>query len=76
MGKVGTIKDTFPPGNNGTQPGAGRITEDGTGTNYVFQTPDDVAPGLTLSEGMKVNFEANGRQATGVKSAGPTQNPG
>ena len=70
--KTGTIKDLFPPGNNGTRHGAGQITEDETGKQYVFHTPEDVSPGSILFEGDAVTFEAGkGNQATGVTKTRP-----
>jgi hypothetical protein len=69
MARIGAIKDTFPPGNNGSSHGAGRVTDDETGNDFVFQTPDDVAPGLALYPGLKVAFNISGNQATGLVNA-------
>jgi len=70
--KSGMIKDLFPPGTYRGGHGAGRIVEDGTGTVYVFQTPDDVSAIRDLSVGMKVTFENPvGRQATQVREFTP-----
>ena len=70
----GQIVQLFPPGNDGSQPGAGLISERNasgglTGPPFrVFQTPQDVVPGQELSEGLDVNFEPVGaNQATEVK---------
>jgi len=74
-GKYGTIKDLFPPGSYGFRHGAGQITEDGTGTVYVFQTPDDVTldpRSPLLKVGDRVTFEnPSGRQATDVMKIAP-----
>jgi hypothetical protein len=71
MAKAGSIFDLFPEGNNGSQEGAGRVTEDGTGINYVFMTPDDVDPSaLPLKAGTKVAFDSPGvEQASNVQLA-------
>ncbi len=67
--KTGMIKDTFPPGNNGSRPGAGQIIEDGTGQKYVFQTPQDVEPAADLHAGVRVTFDnPKGNQASNVRA--------
>ncbi len=67
---TGKIKDLYPDGNDGSQDGAGRVTEDGSGTDYVFLTPDDVVAGNTpLSAGNNVTFDKSGELATNVKKA-------
>ncbi|MGZ3864643.1 MAG: hypothetical protein ACXVPN_06320 [Bacteroidia bacterium] len=65
---TGKIKSMYPPGNSGSHPGAGKISEDGTGNTYVFQTPGDVADGIVLSEGTAVTFDVtNGKSVSNVK---------
>jgi hypothetical protein len=65
---TGKIKDLFPDGNDGSQDGAGRVTDDSTGTDYVFLTPDDVASGAApLSAGTKVTYDQNGEMGTNVQ---------
>jgi len=68
---TGKIKDLYPPGNNGKEQGAGRITLDGTSDNYVFQTPDDIdQASVPVSAGTPVTFDiGNGKQAGNVKKA-------
>ena len=70
----GQIIIISPPGNNGSQPGAGLISPRNssgalTGPPYhVFQTPGDVVPGQVLFEGLDVTYtEITGNQATAVQ---------
>ena len=70
MAKTGSILDLFPEGNTGSMDGgAGRVTEDGTGKEYVFLTPDDVnQTSVPLSAGNKVTFDAlDAEEATHVQ---------
>jgi hypothetical protein len=71
MSKIGIIKNTFPPGNDGTHHGAGQITETSSGKKFVFQIPSDIDPTMIpLQIGMSVIFETtNGHDATGVAKA-------
>lgn len=70
---TGKIKSLYPPGNNGNRPGAGKLTDDATGTDYVFQTPGDVTDGLVLSVGMAIAFDiSNGKNISNVRVAAPT----
>ena len=67
---TGKIKDLFPTENDGSMDGAGRVTGDADGKDYVFMTPDDVAAGSTpLASGTKVNFTVNGELAVNVSKA-------
>jgi hypothetical protein len=69
---TGKIKSLFPPGNNGARHGAGQIIEDETGTKYVFQTPDDVDPTISLGEGTAVTFDVvNGKSIGNVRLSVP-----
>ena len=66
----GTIKDLFPPGNNGQIQGVGIIDGD-DGNHYVFKTPED-NNGASLTEGQLVTFDVtNGRHATNVICTSP-----
>ncbi len=66
----GIIKSLFPPGNQGSRHGAGQITEDGTGTKYVFQTPADIDPNVPLSIGTPVTFDiSSGKSVSNVRVA-------
>ena len=66
---TGKIKDLFPEGNDGSQEGAGTVTET-NGGDYVFFTPDDVATGAApLSAGKNVTFDKNGDTGTNVQKA-------
>jgi hypothetical protein len=71
---VGKIKDLYPPGNNGSQAGTGRIVEDGSGTVYSFQTP--LAASVKLSTGLAVNFDLSADQVvTSIRQiSGPASN--
>jgi hypothetical protein len=66
---TGKIKDLFPDGNDGSiDGGAGRVTDDATGKDYVFLTVDDVATGsVPLSAGVKVTYVQSGDLATNVQ---------
>jgi hypothetical protein len=67
---IGKIKDLYPPGNNGSHPGSGRIAEDGTGNVYVFQTPRDLDGDFVLTAGTPVNFDlSNGNSVSNVRQA-------
>lgn len=63
----GKIMDLFPPGNDGSQDGAGRVTDE-SGKEYVFMTPDDVAQAaVPLGPTTQVSFDINGELATNLQ---------
>jgi len=57
MAQTGSIKNMFPPTNNGTKRGAGMI-DGGDSPDKVFQTPGD-NNGMILSVGQTVTFEVD-----------------
>ena len=57
MASRGTIKNIFPPSNNGQSRGAGMIDGD-TGNNLVFQTPGDNNSQI-LSVGQTITYEVD-----------------
>jgi hypothetical protein len=64
---TGKIKDLFPPGNDGSQDGAGRVTDNNTGIDYVFLTPDQVSStNVPLSAGISVTFDIDASAGTGA----------
>lgn len=70
----GQVISLFPPGNNGSAPGAGMIAPRNasgalTGPPYhVFQTPTDIVSGQVLWEGLDVSYtQGTGNQATAVQ---------
>ena len=71
---TGKVKGLYPPGNNGSRPGAGQIVEDGTGKKYAFHTPDDLdQASVPIEVGTVVNFEiSNGNSIGNVRLAVPT----
>ena len=69
--KEGLVINMFPPGNDGSERGAGIVREnDGTnrGAEFVFQTPQDVSD-TPLELNTKITFEAEGNDARNVKKA-------
>lgn len=73
MAYNGTVKNLFPPHNNGTSRGAGMIDGD-TGSNLVFQTPGD-NNSQTLSEGQTITYEVDSHGNITSVSAGTSDDP-
>ena len=68
--KEGLVIDLFPPGNDGSERGAGIVREnDGTnrGAEFVFQTPQDVETG-PIAVGQAVHFRALNQRAKEVSA--------
>lgn len=70
----GRIQSLFPPGNDGSQPGAGLINPRNASGGltappyHVFQTPSDVVSGQVLFEGLDVTYtQGTGNQATSIQ---------
>jgi hypothetical protein len=76
MAYNGTVKDMFPPHNDGTRTGAGMIDGE-TGDNLVFQTPGD-NNGQVLAVGQAISYEVNAQgNITSVSADGTIgNNPG
>ena len=74
---TGTIRDVFPPNNDGSNNGAGQIEETLEGVAqgppyFVFHTPGDVdAASVPLNAGDSVIFD---KPASGNKVANVAQN--
>ena len=68
--KEGLVINMFPPGNDGSERGAGIVREnDGTnrGAEFVFQTPQDVETG-PIAVGQAVHFRALNQRAKEVSA--------
>ena len=68
--KEGLVINMFPPGNDGSERGAGIVREnDGTnrGAEFVFQTPIDVETG-PIAVGQAVHFRALNQRAKEVSA--------
>ncbi|MGZ3864642.1 MAG: hypothetical protein ACXVPN_06325 [Bacteroidia bacterium] len=65
---TGIIKDLFPTGNDGSADGAARVTDDVSGQDYVFFTPDNVPSStVPLAAGAKVSFDISGDTADNIQ---------
>jgi hypothetical protein len=70
LSKEGVVVNMFPPGNDGSERGAGIVREnDGTnrGAEFVFQTPQDVETG-PIAVGQAVHFRALNQRAKEVSA--------
>lgn len=70
MAYRGTIKNIFPPSNNGQSRGAGMLDGD-TGNNVVFQTPGDNNSQI-LSIGQEITYEIDEHgQISSISTSAP-----
>ena len=68
-GKIGSL---YPPGNNGSSHGAGKIIPDGGGKGIVFQTPQDVnQASVPLVVGQSITYDLTGGQIGNISTPAP-----